>query len=425
MASATAIIGAAGSAISAGSSLMGMFGGNDGSAAAASAAEQQAEAGQLNLMRMVLENQRVQAQIALEREWAAFDYDDQARWLSTWTGVDVAYTKAGANLEKQTLFTEAASTIEGNTVAMGNAVDLAVTLASGVRSDALKTAELTNMLARAKATTAAAEGESTVRAVERERAYAMDELTRETRSADGEFRAAIAARGQAATGSALDVLVANQDLALKKQRYLASKSAAEITDAKFQSGMEASATLQSGHVQAWETLSDALQTTTKYLMQAEDVVEETNVKAQAISRVLGTKLDQIDLATDYKVAGLEIQGAREADMLRREGWREDFLAERESYNTLWNIQYAMMDEMFGISSNLAAADAYGSAGTDWGSVASGAAGVAKSLTGIWSAGKDAGWWSSSSSGSPGSSLLDFSPVDVTNVDWGQFSWFGS
>ncbi len=426
-AGAFSAVGAVGSAVSAGSSLFGMFGGNDSNKAAAAAAEKSATASAINMQRVLLENQRKQAEIALERDWSSFEYEDQAQWTEAWTPVEVAYAKTAANLQKQSIFYDAAGTIEGNAVALGNSVDLAVTLASGIRKDALTQASLTNMVARAKATSATAAGQAAVRDAARERDYAMDELDQEARAAEGEMRAAMAARGQAATGSALDVLAAGQDLALKKQRYLASKAAAEITDAKFQAGMEATTAEMSGHSQAWETLSDALRTSSKYLMQADAQVEETVAKTAAMERVLGAQVAELDFATDYKVRSLEIQGGREADLTRRAAWREDQLAERESYNTLWESQYSLMDEMFGMSSSLSAADTYRSSSTDWGKVSSGAAGVAKGVTGVWSSGKDAGWWGSSSSskwstGSAGSSLLDWGSKSVSASD---LSFYGS
>jgi|GEM_PF-5366138 len=415
MAATTAFsaIGAAGSAVSAGSGLLSMFGGDSSNEAAEAAAEQKAQASNINLIRLVLENQRKQNEIAMERDWSAFEYEDAAQWTEAWTDVDVAYAKTAANLQKQTLYADAAGTLEGNAVSMGNAVDLAVTMASGIREDALKKADLTNMLARAKATAATSEGESTIRDTQRERDYALDTLDQETRASQGELRASIAARGQAETGSALDVLRAGQDVSLKKQKYLASKSAAAISDAKYQSGVEASTALQTGHIEAWDVLSDALRTSKRYLLQAESEVEENTVKAAALDRVLGAKTAEIDLQTDYNVSSAEIQGARKADTTRRAGWREDLLAERESYNTLWSTQYAMMDEMFGSSSSSS------SSGTDWGKVASGSASVAKGITGVYKSGSDAGWWGSSSSKwSAGSSLLDFgSSVNSTDLQF--------
>jgi len=410
-------VGAVGSAVSAGSSLFSMFGGSSSNEAAEAAAERQSQASQINLMRLVLENQRKQAEIGLERDWSAFEYEDAAQWGEAWTGVDVAYAKTAANLEKQTMFADAAATIEGNAISLGNSVDLAVLMASGIRSDALKQAELTNMLARAKAQAARNEGVSAVRDAERERDYAMEEQQRAANDADGEVRAAVAAKGIAASGSALDVLQANQDLSLKKQKYLASKSAAAITEARYKSGMEATTAEMAGHVQAWETLSDALRTSSKYLMQADAAIEETTAKAAAMDKVLGAKAAEMDLALNYKVASLEIQGGRQADLTRRAGWREDQLAERESYNTLWETQYAMMDEMFSGGSSASAASTYGSSGTDWGKVASGAAGVAKGATGVFSSGKDAGWWGkTTNTWSTGSSLLNWGSSTPSSTD---------
>ena len=53
---------------------------------------------------------------------------------------------------------------------------------------------------------------------------------------------------------------------------------------------------QTAHVAAWETLSDALRSGTRYLMEGQAAIEEATAKAAALEKVLGAKTAEKILA---------------------------------------------------------------------------------------------------------------------------------
>lgn len=354
-----------------------LFGGDAEASAAKDAANRQAAQSAIDSQRSLIEAVRLQNEADMEEEWSSFTSERDAQWIEAWSPVQVAYTKLFANYSKMSTIQDAESAAE-------YAVDSTLLQVGFMRDNAMKKAELTNLMANGQALLVEAQGEGKVANIVAERDAALGDLRREADKAEGQVRANIAAQGREMTGSALEVLQAQEDTARKKQAYITLKAGSEISTTDLEAKGEASSIRQKGHAQAWEITSDAYS-------QGVTALSEAEMKNRSIRESMNLKLDQIDSELSYKVLSQETEAEQNAGLTREQGWRTVFNLKREVQNEVWGLQYDMMDSIFAGQTSSQAAEKYSDIESSVNLSKAGSS-LLKGIPTIYDAGVKADWW---------------------------------
>ncbi|WP_300157052.1 hypothetical protein [Solidesulfovibrio sp.] len=354
---------------------------SDAASAKADAAQKQADASFINAQRDVLDAVRIQNESDMESEYTAFTYDREAQWVEAWTPVELAYGKLFANQEKLSAIQDASTSAKLS-------VDLALTQVGNLFKTALTEADIANATAEAKAKYTEAKGEGQVRELQSERDFQLGQLRDEAVQQQGELAAKIAAQGREMTGSALEVMQQQDDINAKKVSYLKLKAGSQIADVDFQTGYDAATTRQTGHIQAQEVVTDAMN-------KGESLLQEAQIKNDAYQQQLDTKLNAIDTKLEYNTLVTQTESERTADQYREQGWRTVWKLDQSTQDTIWGLQYDIMDQVTGGTSSANAAEKYSSQAdsTDWGSLAKAGSSLLGGVTSVYNSGVKAKWWS--------------------------------
>jgi len=337
------VIAVAGLALSAAGTGMSIMGNAQGAVAAQTAANNQKklallenEKSILNVVLAGYEAKRIQAETALDLDYLAFATERQASWLKTISEFDQSQARAKA---------------AGSAMAMAD-----TTMARG--KDAV-------VLAESEARAIEAKGDAQAAQVRTQTRFKQTMQAADDAKAIGLQRASFGARMVAATGSALDVLKHEEQMAGVRQQAISILGGMQVDDIQLDTTLSASLKRQAAHAQAAGMMRDAL-----------------------------TQIDEQNLELSFALERNKVEASREIALTEEEGWRTALKMKMGSDNKVNQVTMGAYNQALQGSASVGSASMYDAAGSSALN-----AGVTKAgtslLTGasdIYKIGRDSGLW---------------------------------
>jgi hypothetical protein len=304
----------------------------------------------LNAVLATYEAQRIQSETALDLDYLSFATERQARWLKDISEYDQAQAQAKA---------------AGSAKAMADTA-----MARG--KDAVA-------LAESEAQAIEAKGEAQAATVRTQTRFKEVMQASDDAAAIGLKRAGFGARMVAYTGSALDVVRHEENMAEVRQNAISILGGMQVDDIQLDTTLSASLKRQAAHTHAAGLMRDAL-----------------------------TQIDEQNLALSLDLTRSRIGASREIALVEEEGWRTALKMKMGSDNTVNRTLMGASNQILQGQAALGSAAAYDAAGdaavgTGW---AKAGTSLLTGASDIYKTAKQNGWFKStpqaSSSGVPGS-----------------------